>query len=271
MSDGAGSEGAGSGPEAGGPTARDADDGDENAGSGPDEPSGSYAAVHARPDGGGTVARHALTAATYGFDGIVVRNHGDAPADYDPAAIRDRYGVDVVRGVEVRAEEPSRAGGYVGNHRPEATVLAVHGGTAAIDRFAVEQPAVDVLAHPAAGEFDDALAKAAARNGVHVEVNLRSALREDGGTRVRALRDLRRLVRVLDHYDAPFVVSGDPRSHLELRAPRELVAVAGLVGLDPPAARAGLAAWGEIARRNRDRGSDAFVEPGVRIVDDEDA
>jgi len=57
-----------------------------------------YEAVHVRPDreaneradgnepgntDGSTVARIALTASEYGFEGIVVRNHGDSPASYD--------------------------------------------------------------------------------------------------------------------------------------------------------------------------------------------
>ncbi|MFB6073853.1 MAG: RNase P subunit p30 family protein [Haloarculaceae archaeon] len=233
---------------------------------------GAYEAVHARPDGESTVARHALTASEYGFDGLVVRNHGGSDAEYDPDSIAEECGVDVVRGVEVRAEDPSRASGFVGSHRGEKTIVAVHGGSSAINRFAVEQPAVDVLAHPVrdGGEFNHVLAKAAARNGVHVEVTLSRVLRATGGTRVRALQSLRSLVEVIDHYDTPFVVSADPASHLQWRAPRELAAVGDLVGLSTADVRAGLAAWGRLAERNRHRQSDSFVEPGVSIVDEEE-
>jgi ribonuclease P/MRP protein subunit RPP1 len=225
-----------------------------------------YEAVHAVPDGDATVARFALTAREYGFDGIVVRNHGDAPAAYDPEAIREAYGVDVVTGVEVRAEDPSRAAGFVGNHREETTVVVVHGGTRAINRFAVEQPAVDVLAHPMAGdgEFNHVLAREAADNGVRVEISLRRVLRADGGERVQALRDLRKLREILTHYDTPTVVSADPRSHLALRAPRELVALGEVIGFDAGDVEDGLREWGRLAERNRERHSEAFVEPGVR-------
>jgi len=225
-----------------------------------------YEGVHAAPDGASTVSRLALTASEYGYDGVVVRNHGDSPASYDPGAVREEYGVDVVTGVEVRASDPSRASGFVGSHRADATVVAVHGGDPAINRFAVEQPAVDVLAHPMAGEgdFNHVLAREAADNGVRVEVTLRPALRREGGRRVRALRDLRKLWEILDHYDAPYVVSADPHSHLQLRAPRELRALGDVVGIDPDDVAAGLAEWGRLAERNRARASDAFVEPGVR-------
>lgn len=224
-----------------------------------------YEAVHAHPDGKSTVARMALTASEYGYDGIVVRNHGDTPAQYDPDAIREAYGVDVVTGVEVRAEDPSRASGFVGSHREERTVVVVHGGDPAMNRFAVEQPAVDVLAHPMAGEgdFNHVLAREAADNGVRVELSLWPVLDSEGGERVRALGNLSKLWEIVDEYGAPYVVSADPRSHLELRAPRELRALGDVVGIDGETIADGLAEWRRLAERNRGRHSDRFVEPGV--------
>jgi ribonuclease P/MRP protein subunit RPP1 len=226
-----------------------------------------YEAVHAHPDGAATVARLAATASEYGFAGIVVRNHGDTRADYDAAEVAETYGVDVVEGVEIRAEDPSRASGYVGSHRESETIVAVHGGTNALNRFAVEQPSVDVLAHPMAGDGDvnHVIAKTAADNGVRIELSLRRVLRSEGGQRVRALRDLRKLWELVSEYDAPYVVSGDPRSHLQLRAPRELVALGDAVGIDRDAVEAGLTEWGQLAERNRHRAADAFVEPGVTL------
>ncbi|SFS07543.1 ribonuclease P/MRP protein subunit RPP1 [Halomicrobium zhouii] len=231
-----------------------------------------YEAVHARPDGDSTVARLALTASEYGFDGIVVRNHGDALADYDPEVVSETYDVDVVPAVEVRADDPSQASGYVGNHRPDTVVLAVHGGTVAMNRFAVEQAAVDVLAHPMRddGDFNHVLAKEAAANGVRVEFSLRDVLDCTGGRRVRRLQSLRKLRELVDYYDVPYVVSADPTSHLQLRAPRELVAVGEAIGFSSEQVESGLAEWGRIASRNRERLSDSFVEPGVRRVDERD-
>jgi ribonuclease P/MRP protein subunit RPP1 len=66
----------------------------------------------------------------------------------------------------------------------------------------------------------------------------------------------------------PFVVSADAHSHLQLRAPRELYAVGETVGFDREMVETGLAAWGDIAARNRRR-AETFIEPGVRIDDHE--
>ncbi|WP_336344387.1 RNase P subunit p30 family protein [Halalkalicoccus ordinarius] len=225
-----------------------------------------YEAVHAHPDGRSTVARFAHAAREYGFEGIVVRNHGDARAEYDPERITERYGIDVVPGIEIRAEDPERASGYLGSYREELPVLAVHGGTNALNRFAVEQERVDVLAHPTRGEgdFNHVLAKAATRNGVRVEFDLDPVLRAEGGRRVQALSDLRKLRELVGKYDVPYVVSAEPTSHLQLRAPRELVAVGERIGFSEVQIRSGLREWDRLAERNRERLSESFIEPGVR-------
>ncbi|MDV7349420.1 RNase P subunit p30 family protein [Halorubrum distributum] len=247
-----------------------------------------YEAVHAYPDGEATVARHAATAARHGYDGIVVRtrdaldpavdgensagNGGSAAADTDespvrdPQALREEYGIDVVDAVEIDADDPTSASGAVGNYRSDRTAVCVVGGDDALNRFAVEQARVDALVRPMAGggDFNHVLAKAARDNGVRVEFDFGPALRATGGKRVRALADLRKLREIVSHYDAPYVVSANARSHLELRAPRELVTVGEAVGFDAEFVREGLRAWGDLVERNRDRRSEGFIEPGVR-------
>jgi ribonuclease P/MRP protein subunit RPP1 len=226
-----------------------------------------YEAVHARPDGETTVARIAKTADKHGYDGIVVRNHGDQQTTYDADEIGATYDVDVVDGVEVRADDRSRASGLVGNHRSRSTIVAVHGGSVAMNRFAVEQPTVDVLAHPMAdgGGFNHVMAKAAAANGVRLEFSLRNVIHETGGSRVREIQALQRLRELVEHFDAPYVVSADPRSHLGVRSPRELIAIGETIGFSRKQIEIGLTEWGRLVDRNRDRQSDSFVEPGVRL------
>lgn len=237
-----------------------------------------YEAVRAVPTGESTVARYAATAADYGFDGIVDRTPSDGSAanrdemGYDADEIRDRYGVDVVEGVEIRATDPSRASGLLGSLRRSATVLMVRGGSAAMVQFAVRQDRVDVLTAPTAGDgsVDFAMAGEAAAHDVRVELDLGRVLRTSGGQRVRAVEDLERLWRVIDDRDVPYVVTGTPASHLQLRAPRELLAVGSLCGIDRGAVEAGLREWGRIATRNRNRLSGRVPSPGVEVVDDRD-
>ena len=231
-------------------------------------PEASYEAVTTHPDGQTTAARYAAAAADYGFDGLVVRTRA-ALDDVD--ALADDLGVDVATGVEIDAE-PEEASGLVGQTRETVDVLTVLGGTPARNRFAVESDRVDVLAAPMRGDGDlnHVLVRAARDHGTRIEVNLGPVLRSAGGERVRRLQRLRKLRELVDYYDASVVVSARPASHLQLRAPRDLVAVGEAVGFDPATIRAGLAEWGVIAAESRRRRSDSFISPGVQRVDCEE-
>ena len=234
-----------------------------------------YEAVRAYPDARSTVARLARTAAEYGFDGIVVRNApatgivdgGDAEDEPDGRPRRERiveeYGVDVVDAVEIATDDAAAASARVTDRREERTLVLV-AGSSELNRFACEEPRVDVLARPMTdGDVNHVLARAAARNGVRFEFDLGRVLRLSGGQRVQALSDLRKLREIVFQYDAPYVVSVNPESHLQIRAPRELLAIGEAIGFDRGDIEQGLAEWGRLAARNRERLSEAFIEPGV--------
>ncbi|WP_338739526.1 RNase P subunit p30 family protein [Haloplanus salilacus] len=219
-----------------------------------------YEAVHVDGDEGGE--RLVATTARMGYEGVVLRARDATP---DHAALREATGIDVVDAVEIVASDPEHASGAVGGRRPDHTILCVRGGTDRLNRFAVESDRVDVLTRPMAddGDVNHVLANAAATHGVRIEFDLGPVLRATGGRRVRALRDLRKLRELVADADAPFVVSANAASRLQVRAPRELVAVGEAVGFDPDTIRAGLGEWGDLAARNRHRRSESFVEPGV--------
>lgn len=222
-----------------------------------------YEAAFAHPDGASTVARVADTLSGLEYDGLVVRSRsGDRP-EYDPERVRDAYGVDVVEGATVDAADPTRASGRVATLRSDVTVLCVRGGDATMNRYAAEEEKVDVLTGPGS-EVNHVIVKAAKRNAVRLEFDFGPVLRASGGERVRALRGLRKLREIVEHYDAPFVVSASAESHLQVRAPRELVAVGEQAGFSEAQIRTGLREWGVLAARNRERMSADFIAPGVR-------
>jgi ribonuclease P/MRP protein subunit RPP1 len=218
-----------------------------------------YEAVHPPSESLSSVT---ASATSVGYDGLVVRDGGaDVLLDGRDSDF------DLVPGLTVDAD-PDAASGRVAARRRETTVLLVRGGTPARNRFAVEEPRVDVLAAPTAGPnrfpFDHVLARAAARNGVRVEFDLGPVLRETGGTRVRAVSSLTRLRDLVKTYDAPHVVTAGAGGSLSLRGPRALAAVGETVGLGHDFVVEGLREWGRIAARNRDRASENWVMPGVR-------
>lgn len=235
-----------------------------------------YEAVAPAPGSASTVARFALTAREYGYGGIVTRVEpgvDGGPATRSVSVIEDAYDVDVVDGIEIRAESPGSASSAVGNHRSAHTLVCVQGGSTRMNRFAAEEPRVDVLTAPMAGRGDlnHVIVKAAARNGVRIEFDFGPVLRKSGGQRVRALSDLRKLREIVGQYDAPYVVSASATSHLELRAPRELAALGEQIGFSRERVLAGLREWGTLAVRNRDLQAGSFIEPGVREGRYEDA
>ena len=195
-----------------------------------------YEFVHAAPETRTTPARTALTASRAGYDAVVLRNHFDADGEdaYPFYDVPDKPAVPVHEGIEVRAEGVEEL--HEGVNRAEmedAAVVAVHGGDETVNRAAIEAGA-DLLAHPNRGRgrsFDHVLAREAADAGVAVELSLASVLRASGGERVRAIRDLQTTLRLVRKYGTPFVVSADPRTHLHIRAPRELRAVGDTVGI----------------------------------------
>lgn len=229
-------------------------------------PPGMYEAVRARPAGPSTVARLAATAADYGYDGLVIVNSPEEPPAWDPAAIEATFGLDVVEGLTLTPDNRAAARGAVGHHRPETTVLALDGGDPAVNAFGVRQTKVDVLRRPMAGDgdLDHVLVRLAAEHDVHLTVELGPVLRSTGPARTKAIAGLRKLRELVEDADAPFVVTAGAGSHLELRAPRELAAVADTAGFDREAVERGLAAWGHLAAVNRARRSADMVEPGVR-------
>ncbi|MGB9987801.1 RNase P subunit p30 family protein [Salarchaeum japonicum] len=222
-----------------------------------------YEAAFAYPDGASTVARLAETLAGVEYDGVVVRSRAGNRPEYDAERVREEHDIDVVDGVTVDAEDPTGASGAVTNLRSDVTVLCVHGGNATMNRYAAEEEKVDVLSRPGS-EVNHVVVKAAKRNAVRLEFDFGPVLRESGGRRVQALRGLRKLREIVEHYDAPFVVSATPRTHLDARAVRELVAVGEQAGFSEDQIRAGLREWGVLAARNRERMSADFIAPGVR-------
>lgn len=229
------------------------------------EPESVYEAVHAHPGGESTVARLASTAESDGYDGVVVRNWRDAEPERDRDSVSDEAGVDVVTGAELSVTDRSQASGRIRSVRGEVTVLAARADSPDTNRFVAESERVDVLASPMAGggDVNHVIVKAARDHGVRLEFDLSRVLRESGGDRVQALRGLRKLRELVEHYDAPFVVSAQPASHLHVRAPRELVAVGGELGFTESQIRAGLGEWTHLAARNRRLRSEEFIAPGV--------
>jgi ribonuclease P/MRP protein subunit RPP1 len=227
-----------------------------------------YDAVVPYPIGSSTLSRYARTASRYGYDGVISltrydgtgRDHERSRPETDPEA----FAADVVDGALIDPTNRERASVALDRSREKHTIVVCRADTTSLQRFAAASHRVDVLTVPVDGDdLEHGVAKTAAEHGVRVAVDLGPVLRDRGGDRVRAIATLQRRQRFIEDVGAAHVVTASPVDHLELRAPRDLAALGASVDLGAEWISDGLAAWNGLVERNRDRRSDAFVEPGV--------
>lgn len=205
--------------------------------------------ITAHPDGSSTVSRMTLTAAEVGYDGLVVRNAAAISDGPSLETIGAEYDIEVFGGIEVETDSPDEVSGRLPNLAREHDVVLVTGGSDRMNRFIADQPAVDVLTTPIdqdGPDIDPGIATQAKDNDVAIEVDF-GPLSDSGGTRVRYIDRLRRLWRVIDHYEVPYVISMRASSHRGLVAPRELAALGEIIGIDAEAVRGGLSTWLELS------------------------
>lgn len=224
--------------------------------------------VHCAPDGKSTQEEMVSMAKHLGFSGIAITNHSDSDTVTKLIPGND---IEVLRGVEIMAGSPSKLHGLIGKFRHKMDVLAVHGGDEGINRAAVENPNVDILLHPGTSRnsgLNHVLAKSASDNNVAIGFDILSMIKLRGGRRVHALSHFRENLRLARKYDVPLLLTNNASFCYELRAPREMIALATLFGMEHDEAIAALSVTpAEIIKRSR-RGN-TFICEGVEIVEDD--
>ncbi|MEA1906635.1 MAG: RNase P subunit p30 family protein, partial [Euryarchaeota archaeon] len=216
--------------------------------------------VHAAPECESTPEELASVASGYGYAGIAITNHTPHP----PRAPKtvDHAGTRVYSGIEIVAKNPTHLMQMIRKHRAKVCVLSVHGGREKINRAAVENRDVDVLSHP--GEkLNQVLMRFASENLVAIEFDMGSIIRLRGAGRVRVIAEFRHNLRLARKYGAHTILTSNAQSIYDLRAPREMIALAGIFGMTAEEAIAALSAVPEEIIR---RGSRNWVMEGVEIV-----
>jgi len=188
--------------------------------------------------------------------------------DYKNSDIRAK--ISTFEGVEVRAKNPEDLKRKIQRFRNSTDVLLVHGGDLKINRAAVEDVRVDVLAHPYQGRkdsgFNHILAKKAAENGVAVEINIGYFLRNRNHRRQKILAQFREIMKLKAKYDFSLVITSGARSIYDLRSPRDLMALSSCFGMDKETAFSSLSNVPEaIIEKNQLRHQ--IISSGVRLLE----
>jgi ribonuclease P/MRP protein subunit RPP1 len=221
--------------------------------------------VHCVPESGNTVEEIIAVARRLGYSGVAITN----PDNIKQVTFSGNAdGFDILSGVEIRAENASKLHGIVGKYRNKVDIIAVSGGSESINRAAVENPGVDLLvnlniAHE--NGFNHVLAKEASKNRVAISFDLGDLIHLRGGSRVQAVTNCRKNLQLIRKYDVPYLLTSNARSCFDMRAPRELSALAALFGMSEKEAMAGLTTIPHsiIARGRPPAG---YISEGVQVV-----
>jgi len=221
--------------------------------------------VYSVPEGKNTVEEMAALARHFCYKGIAITNPSRSCSP-EKSTLVD--GLEVFSGVELNVENASKLHGLVGKYRKMVDVIVVRGGNENINRAALENSNVDVLSN--CGSLKDSgmnhvLAKSANDHDVAISFDLGDIISQRGGRRVRALSNFRKNLKLVRKYDVSFTLTSNAMSYYDLRAPNELIALAGLFGMTREESISGLSTTPEkIISKNRPSAN--YVFEGVEIV-----
>jgi ribonuclease P/MRP protein subunit RPP1 len=180
--------------------------------------------VHAFPEGADTPKRLNLAAYRLGFSQIVVTAHSPYWSQFPDLSLP--------LGVEIVATTVRDLRKKIAYFRDISTIVSVHGGDERINRSACKDDRVDVLMHPERGKYsgiNQVTAKLAEKNEVALGLSLDYFWKTEELERSRLLAFQRRNVSLCQKFGVQVIITSDAYSHLDLRAPRQLKALAGLL------------------------------------------
>ena len=180
--------------------------------------------VHAFPEGADTPKRLNLAAYRLGFSQIVVTAHSPYWSQFPDSSLP--------LGVEIVAATVRDLRKKIAYFRDISTIVSVHGGDERINRAACKDDRVDVLMHPERGKYsgiNQVTAKLAEKNEVALGLSLDYFWKTEELERSRLLAFQRRNVSLCQKFGVQVIITSDAYSHLDLRAPRQLKALARLL------------------------------------------
>lgn len=209
------------------------------------------------------IAKIMATASRMGYDGVVCKRSPEAASVGTEQSVDGD--IDLVDAIVLDPEDPDQASGLIGTYRSACELLVIRGGSPELNRFAVEQPTVDVLTAPMAGDGDlnHVMTRTAAENKVRIELSLHPVIHASGGRRVRAIQKLRKATELIKATDAQWTVTASPTDPLEFRDWRSVVALGATIGIGEEFTQTGITEWNRLITRNREGKENWHIEPGV--------
>jgi ribonuclease P/MRP protein subunit RPP1 len=180
--------------------------------------------------------------------------------------------LEVYPGVYIQAKDVPELKEIISKVREKVLVVVVAGGNYNINRAACNDPRVDMLAHPESRRIDSGLdqvcLEAATRNNVAIQINFREILYSFRKPRSYIMNHIAKNIRLTDHFKTPLIVCSGAQSIWDMRAARELVSIANVLGLDLGKAFMGVTSVPQqIIEKNKKTLEGKRITEGVEVVD----
>ncbi|WP_369425426.1 RNase P subunit p30 family protein [Methanothrix sp.] len=218
--------------------------------------------VHVMPQGSSSPSRMALVARRLGFSGIIVMSINGSGDLQGLDAAQRIGGISVASGVEVASKDPKGLKGRIASLRDRYPFLAVHATSESVLREALDDPRVDLVVN-SGFRLTVPEARSAKRNQVALAIDLQPMIRLRGASRLRWLDLQRYNVRVARKFNISIMITASPRSHLDLRSPRDMMAMAQILGISRQEALEALRLPGRVLDMNQRR----WASPGVEVLE----
>ncbi len=222
-----------------------------------------YEIVKVYPEGSASVSRIGLTAKRLGYKGIIICNR-EPEAVFCLSAADKLKGLEIIQGAEAPSSTPRNFRNCAKVLRGKFSFISVFGATEDLVRLACDDPQIDLLIHPAWGPkpLGIASARAAQQNQVAIGFDLSPLIQQRGPSRARWLESIRRNLELARKFDLSLIITSGSKSYLDLRSPRDLLALARVVGFESKEAEDALMKAGEIVRKNKRN----WQGPGVEVL-----
>ncbi|MFQ6009846.1 MAG: ribonuclease P protein component 3 [Candidatus Aenigmatarchaeota archaeon] len=191
--------------------------------------------------GTSSIIELAMFAEQLGFSGIVICDKFESLEKIREMKehiekAKKEVDIEIYPGVEIEAKNPLELKQLLSRVREHVLVVAVHGGSYAINRAACEDSRVDVLCHPELGRIDSGLdavcMKASAANDVAIQVNFRNILYSYRRSRSALLANMAMNVRLANELNAKTIICSAAQAKWDMRDPRELISIMNVLGTE---------------------------------------
>ncbi|MFQ6050587.1 MAG: RNase P subunit p30 family protein [Candidatus Hydrothermarchaeota archaeon] len=140
----------------------------------------------------------------------------------------------ILLGAEIKGTSTYELKKQIKKFRKKCDLILVHGGDLKINRWAVKEKEVDILAHPELyrqdSGLDHGMVRLAEKNDVAIELNFRNLLSTSHSSRARLIEKMRKNLRLCLKYNARVIVTSGAHSTYDLRGPYDFRAFLHILG-----------------------------------------